>query len=93
MDGGLVLQPYAIIHAEFRQLALAMIQQEDGRCAKIAGWPVERKLQHMLETLRTDAEYATEYTRFVQGMSYAAGGVPKYDEAMARLREVVNCLF
>ena len=43
-----------------------------------------------MEILATDTEYATEYTRFVQGMSYAAGGVPTYSEAMAKLKDLVE---
>ena len=44
----------------------------------------------LLEILDSDGEYRTEYTRFVQGMSYAAGGVPTYDEAVAKLKLLLD---
>ena len=77
------LQPYASGHASFRRLALGTIEQDDDRCEKIKGLPLNRKIQLLLEILTADADYRTEYTRFVQGMSYATGGVPTYEEAMA----------
>ena len=86
------LQPYAIHHADFRSLAIGMIRQDDDRCDQITGWPVERKLQLLLDILTSDTEYRTEYTRFVQGMSYAAGGVPTYDEAIAKVKTLVDHL-
>jgi hypothetical protein len=84
------LQPYAIAHPDFRHLTVGMIGQDDHRCDKTSGLPIEQKFQILMEILATDTEYATEYTRFVQGMSYDAGGVPTYSEAMAKLKALVD---
>jgi len=86
------LQPHAISHPEFRQLTIEMIGQDDGRSDKITGWSVPQKLEHLMEILTTDREYPAEYTRFVQGMSYAMGGVPDYEEALGKLRMLVDYL-
>ena len=45
-----------------------------------------------MEILTTDWEYVTEYSRFLQGMSYAAGGVPTYTEAMTKVKALVDHL-
>jgi len=87
-----VLQPQVTGHKDFKRLTVEMIQQDDNRCNKITGWPVKEKLHLLVELLTSDTEYPKEYTRFVQGMSYAAGGVPTYAEAMAKLRTLVDHL-
>jgi len=46
----------------------------------------------IIGVLENDSEYATEYNRFVQGMSYASGKVPSFKEAMAQLKELTNYL-
>ncbi|HET6252998.1 MAG TPA: nucleotidyl transferase AbiEii/AbiGii toxin family protein [Puia sp.] len=84
------LQPYVISHADFRQLAMDAIRQDNDRCEKITGLPLNKKFQLLQEILITDAEYRTEYTRFVQGMSYAIGGVPTYDEAITKLKTLID---
>ncbi|WP_431217957.1 nucleotidyl transferase AbiEii/AbiGii toxin family protein [Puia sp. P3] len=84
------LQPYAIAHPDFKHLTVGMIGQDDHRCDKTSGLPIVQKFQILMEILATDTEYATEYTRFVQGMSYAAGGVPTYSKAMAKLKDLVE---
>jgi hypothetical protein len=86
------LQPYAMAHADFKHLTIGMIHQDDHRCDKIAGLPLEQKFQILMEILTTDKEYATEYTRFVQGMSYDAGGVQTYAEALAKVKALVDHL-
>jgi predicted nucleotidyltransferase component of viral defense system len=86
------LQPYAMAHADFKHLTIGMIHQDDHRCNKITGLPLEQKFQILMEILTTDKEYATEYTRFVQGMSYAAGGVPTYAEVMTKVKVLVDHL-
>jgi hypothetical protein len=87
-----ILQPHATSHADFKRLAIGMIGQDDDRCEKIAGLPMGEKLQLLLKILTTDREYRTEYTRFVQGMSYAATGVPTYEEAMIKLKVLIDHL-
>lgn len=87
-----VLQPYAAAHAAFCHLAIEMIRQDDDRCARTMGLPLEEKARVLLSILDTDGEYRSEYTRFVQGMSYAIGAVPTYDEAMAKLRILIDLL-
>ena len=42
--------------------AFGMIHQDDHRCNKITGLPLEQKFQILMEILTTDKEYATEYT-------------------------------
>jgi predicted nucleotidyltransferase component of viral defense system len=86
------LQPYATSHTAFRRLALGAIEQDDDRCKKTKGQPLNRKIQILLEILTDDADYRTEYTRFVQGMSYATGEVPTYEEAMAKLKILLDHL-
>jgi predicted nucleotidyltransferase component of viral defense system len=87
-----VLQPYAMAHADFKHLTIGMIHRDDHRCNMIIGLPLEQKFQILMEILMTEKEYATEYTRFVQGMSYAAGGVPTYAEAMTKVKALVDHL-
>jgi hypothetical protein len=86
------LQPYAMAHADFKHLTIAMIHQDDHRCNKTAGLPLGQKFQILMEILTTDKEYATEYTRFVQGMSYAAGEVLTYAVAMTKVKALVDHL-
>ena len=86
------LQPYATAHAHFRRLAIEMIHRDDDRCDKIAGLPMQEKIRILMNILTTDAAYRTEYIRFVLGMSYAAGEVPDYDEAIAKLKLLVDHL-
>ncbi|HWB93389.1 MAG TPA: nucleotidyl transferase AbiEii/AbiGii toxin family protein [Puia sp.] len=86
------LQPYAIVHAAFRRLAIATIKQDDDRCERIKGTPLNKKIQLLFEILTTDANYRMEYTRFVHGMSYAASGVPPYDEAISKLKTLTDHL-
>lgn len=86
------LQPYAISHADFKRLAIDAIRQDDDRCERIKGLPLNKKFQLLQEILGADAQYRKEYTRFVQGMSYATGGVPTYDEAMAKLKTLIDHL-
>ena len=87
-----ILQPHATSHADFKRLTIGMIGQDDDRCQKIAGLPLSQKLQRLSELLTSDTEYRTEYTRFVQGMSYATGRVPTYEEAMGKLRTLIDHL-
>ena len=86
------LQPYAISHPGFRELARITIEQDDARCGKTKGMSLDKKAQLLLEILMTDTGYRTEYTRFVQGMSYALGGGPTYDEALAKLKKLMDHL-
>lgn len=86
------LQPYAIRHATFRQLAIATIEQDNERCIRTKGMPLNKKTELLFEILTADTDYRTEYNRFVQGMSYALGGVPSYDEAMAKLKTLTDHL-
>lgn len=86
------LQPNATRNKDFKRLAIEMIQQDDYRCDKIEGLPLEEKVRILLNILDSDGEYRTEYARFVQGMSYATGGVPTYEEAMLKLRALISHL-
>jgi hypothetical protein len=54
--------------------------------------PLKEKTRILLDMLGKDGEYRMEYTRYVQGMSYAAGGVPTYEEALAKLKALIDQL-
>jgi Nucleotidyl transferase AbiEii toxin, Type IV TA system len=86
------LQPYATGHAGFRKLAIATIEQDDDRCERTKGMSLNKKTELLFEILTANVDYRTEYTRFVQGMSYASGGVPNYDEAMVKLKLLTDHL-
>ena len=86
------LQPYAISHAAFRRLALASIEQDDDRCERTKGMRLSKKTEILFEILTADADYRTEYIRFVQGMSYASGSVPTFEEAMVKLKTLTDHL-
>lgn len=86
------LQPYATGHAVFRQLAITTIEIDDDRCERTKGMPLVKKTELLFEMLLANADYRTEYTRFVRGMSYASGGVPTYEEAMAKLKLLIDHL-
>lgn len=86
------LQPYATSHADFKKLTIDAISQDDDRCAKAKGLPLSKKFELLQELLTADTEYRKEYTRFVQGMSYATGRVPNFDEAMNKLKVLIDHL-
>lgn len=86
------LQPYAIGHSLFKELAIDTIRQDDDRCEQTKGKSLDQKFQLLLEILASDREYRTEYTRFVQGMSYARGAVPSFDEAIVKLKALADHL-
>jgi hypothetical protein len=86
------LHQQAITHKNFKRMAIEMIARDDSRCAKISGWPLKEKVAFLVETLEADREYPSEYSRFVQGMSYSAAGVPSYQEAIDKLKELTDQL-
>jgi hypothetical protein len=86
------LHQRATAHKNFKRMAIEMIGRDDSRCAKISGWPLKEKVTYLMETLETDREYPSEYNRFVQGMSYSAAGVPSYQEAVSKLRQLTDQL-
>lgn len=87
-----VLHQRAIAHPNFKALAIEMIARDDDRCPKISGRPLKEKMSILMNTLENDGEYLTEYNRFVQGMSYASGKVPSFEEAIRRLKDLANHL-
>ena len=46
----------------------------------------------MMDILTANDEYRTEYTRFVQGMSYATNKVLTYAEAIAKVKALLDHL-
>jgi hypothetical protein len=86
------LQPYATTHTDFRRLAIATIQQDENRCERIKGMTLNEKGDLLFEILTANSDYKNEYIRFVQGMSFAAGTVPSFEEAMSRLKKLINDL-
>jgi hypothetical protein len=86
------LQPYATNHAAFRDLAITTIQQDNDRCEKTKAMTLNKKTELLFEILTANADYRTEYTRFVQGMSYAPGSVPTFEEAIVKLKTLTEHL-
>jgi hypothetical protein len=86
------LHERATAHPNFKRLTIDMIARDDDRCTKTAGWPLRDKMAILMDTLEKDGEYVAEYNRFVQGMSYASGKVPSFEEAIKSLKELTNHL-
>jgi hypothetical protein len=78
----------AIVHPDFKHLAIDMIARDDDRCRKIAGRSLEEKLTALFEILDQDPAYGLEYNRFVKAMSYASGNVPTFNQALGRLKDL-----
>lgn len=73
----------AINYPGFKPLMLHTIQEDDHRAKSIAGLSVKEKFDIVLDILRKDKKYPDEYDHFVKGMSYAAGSLPEYSNAIA----------
>jgi hypothetical protein len=86
------LQPYAISHSTFPRLAIATMQQDENRCERIKGMTLSEKSDLLFEILTVNSDYKNEYIRFVQGMSYAAGSVLSFEEAVFRLKTLITHL-
>lgn len=91
-----ILKDLALGHRDFPSLVAASMQQDLNRPkhdALIAGLPAREKFQRMLDVLEGDHEYALEYERFVQGVSYAAQGeTPGFKEAIEALHRLIKVL-
>jgi hypothetical protein len=82
----------AVAHPDFKRLAIEMIAHDDSRCKKISGLSLVEKFRVLFATLENDSAYILEYTRFVQGMSYASKNVPTFKQALERLKDLQDYL-
>lgn len=91
-----ILKDLALSHSDFPSLVAAAMQQDLNRSkhdALMAELPTQEKFQRMLDMLRADHEYAREYEKFVQGVSYAAPGeTPGFKEAVEALHRLIKAL-
>ncbi|MFT4093035.1 MAG: nucleotidyl transferase AbiEii/AbiGii toxin family protein [Niabella sp.] len=78
----------AVGHSDFRSLALRTIQEDDSRAKSISGLSVKEKFGIVLDILKNDRKYPAEYDHFVKGMSYAAGSLPEYRDAIAVFKQL-----
>lgn len=75
-------------HPEFKTLMIHTIQEDDHRARSIEGLGIKEKFSIVLNILKNDEKYPAEYDRFVKGMSYAAGSLPKYNNAIATFEKL-----
>lgn len=91
-----ILKGRALKHVEFPALVAASMQEDQNRPRNdrsIANLPLAEKFQRMLEVLKGDHEYAREYARFVEGVSYAtAEDRPNFTDAMTALHSLVEAI-
>jgi len=74
-------------------LAETLAADSDRGGGAVAGLPARERLAAMFEKLEADAEYGSEYDRFVGAMAFAgAGEVPTYKEALKALRRLTLLL-
>jgi len=86
-----ILSDRALSHSGFKSLAIEIINRDDRRSSKIAGLPIDKKFETVLEILSNEQEYPGEYDRFVKGMSYAPDNVvPSFKEALEKLCLIIN---
>jgi hypothetical protein len=89
-----LLKDKALADKNFPALVAASMQEDDRRSKNnpsFAGLPMAKKFRQMLRVLETDAEYAEEYKRFVQGVSYAAEEqVPDFAAAVRTMCNLIK---
>lgn len=83
-----ILCEKAIHHNEFKDLATTTIQQDECRSPKVAGLTLAEKISQVQNILQKETrEYHLEYTRFVQGMSYAPDvEIPSFAAAIEKFK-------
>ncbi|MDX2029169.1 MAG: nucleotidyl transferase AbiEii/AbiGii toxin family protein [Blastocatellia bacterium] len=92
-----ILKARALNDPRFPTLVIASMQQDLHRPRNdraIAGLPMAEKFLRMFDVLRTDGEYAREYARFVEGVSYATSPKerPSFTLAINALKRQVDSL-
>ncbi|MGN8037381.1 nucleotidyl transferase AbiEii/AbiGii toxin family protein [Chitinophaga sp. 22321] len=81
-----ILTEIAINHGDFKNLATTTILHDEKRSPKVRGLTLSEKFSQVQNILRKEIkEYNLEYTRFVQGMSYAPHSkIPSFADAMKK---------
>lgn len=89
-----ILKEIVVQEARFPELVEKAMNKDQNRPKHNTDFKVlsmEQKCTQMLEFLKQDKEYATEYNQFVIGTSYAPlGYVPDYQTAVLALEELVD---
>lgn len=85
------LSSLAKAHPKFSEIVLTTLQQDDGRTEKLTGMTPRQKFSHAINALKVDPEYAKEYTRFVESMSYAGfKDMPDFASALSDFESLVK---
>jgi hypothetical protein len=88
-----ILSDRVINHPDFSTMVRSAIDRDDKRSETITGLTITQKLTKMLSMLSSDAEYSTEYERFVNGMSYApSGSILSFERAVERVSQLVHVI-
>lgn len=82
------LHNIAVSYPDFKTLMLRTIQEDDNRAKSIAGLSIKEKFGIVLDILKNDKKYPDEYDHFVKGMSYAAGSLPEYHNAITAFEQL-----
>ena len=86
-----LLKDQALADEKFPALVTRAMQVDDRRASALSGLSIEEKFGQMLERLKNDPEYPTEYDTFVKGVSYAAEGeCPDFTTALQAVRQLVR---
>lgn len=89
-----ILKDQALAHAGFAGLVAKSMQEDNNRAKNdpsLEGMSASEKLAKMLAILTEDAEYAEEYRRFVEDVSYAKSGqIPDFEAAVQALRLLID---
>lgn len=91
-----ILKDLALSHSDFPALVATSMQQDLNRPKHnvlMTELPTQQKLQRMLDVLLGEHEYAREYERFVQGVSYATSrATPDFKKAVDALHSLIKAL-
>jgi predicted nucleotidyltransferase component of viral defense system len=91
-----ILRDAALQHGDFTRLVTTSMQHDSARPRNdlsISGLTAADKFQRMMDVLESDIEYAQEYKRFVNGVSYATPEqTPNFTSAVEALRKMVEAL-
>ena len=91
-----MLKDLALDCIGFSVLVSKSMQEDDSRAKNdlsLEGMPIQEKLQKMLGVLDYDMNYAAEYKRFVEDVSYAKSGeIPDFENAVSAVRELIKAV-
>ena len=86
-----ILKDLAINNLQFTDLVKSALERDNNRSEIIKGFSLDEKLSNMIRIIKSDFEYAKEYERFVNAMSYANdNAVPSFKIALENVKELVN---